>query len=77
MGVESKPGECFQTGFESKGVARVDHNVREVIEMNDAQLHTLEQLRAFFNGTVAVAVGFSVAANERHSAWSGPCGWTQ
>ena len=34
--------------------------------MNDAQLHTLEQLRAFFNGTVTVAVGFSVAAHERY-----------
>jgi hypothetical protein len=35
-----------------------------VIDMNDAQLHTLEQLRAFLNGTSAV--GFSVTANERY-----------
>ena len=35
-----------------------------VIDMNDAQLHTLEQLRAFLNGTAAV--GFSVGANERY-----------
>ena len=35
-----------------------------VIDMNDAQLHTLDQLRAFLNGTVAV--GFSVRANERY-----------
>jgi hypothetical protein len=35
-----------------------------VIDMNDAQLHTLDQLRAFLNGTVAV--GFSVGANERY-----------
>ena len=35
-----------------------------VIDMNDAQLHTLDQLRAFLNGTVAV--GFSVSANERY-----------
>ena len=34
-----------------------------VIDMNDAQLHTLEQLRAFLNGTMAV--GFSVDAHER------------
>jgi transposase InsO family protein len=35
-----------------------------VIDMNDVQLHTLDQLRAFLNGTVAV--GFSVCANERY-----------
>ena len=35
-----------------------------VIDMNDAQLHTLDQLRAFLNGTVAV--GFSVSADERY-----------
>jgi transposase InsO family protein len=35
-----------------------------VIDMNDTQLHTLDQLRAFLNGTVAV--GFSVGANERY-----------
>ena len=35
-----------------------------VIDMNDAQLHTLDQLRAFLDGTVAV--GFSVAADERY-----------
>lgn len=35
-----------------------------VIDMNDARLHTLDQLRAFLNGTVAV--GFSVGANERY-----------
>jgi transposase InsO family protein len=35
-----------------------------VIDMNDAQLHTLDQLRAFVQGTVAL--GFSVAANERY-----------
>jgi len=35
-----------------------------VIDMNDAQLHTLDQLRAFLNGTAAV--GFSVRANERY-----------
>ena len=29
-----------------------------VIDMNDAKLHTLDELRAFLNGTVAV--GFSV-----------------
>jgi transposase InsO family protein len=35
-----------------------------VIDMNDAQLHSLDQLQAFLNGTVAV--GFSVSANERY-----------
>jgi len=35
-----------------------------VIDMNDAQLHTLDQLRAFLDGTVAV--GFSVIADERY-----------
>ena len=35
-----------------------------VIDMNDAQLHTLDQLRAFLEGTMAV--DFSVAANERY-----------
>jgi transposase InsO family protein len=35
-----------------------------VIDMNDAQLHTLDQLRAFLNGTMAV--GFSVSAHERY-----------
>ena len=35
-----------------------------VIDMNDAQLHTLDQLRAFLNGTVAV--DFSVGAHERY-----------
>jgi len=35
-----------------------------VIDMNDAQLHTLDQLRAFLNGTAAV--GFSVRAKERY-----------
>lgn len=35
-----------------------------VIDMNDAKLHTLDQVRAFLKGTVAVA--FSVAANERY-----------
>jgi hypothetical protein len=34
-----------------------------VIDIIDAQLHTLDQLRAFLNGTAAV--GFSVGANER------------
>jgi transposase InsO family protein len=35
-----------------------------VIDMNDAQLHTLDQLRAFLNGTAAV--GFAVGADERY-----------
>ena len=35
-----------------------------VIDMNDAQLHTLDQLRAFLKGTAAI--GFSVGANERY-----------
>ena len=35
-----------------------------VIDMNDAQLHTLEQLRGFLEGTAAV--GFSVGADERY-----------
>lgn len=35
-----------------------------VIDMNDKKLHTLAQLRAFLEGTVAVS--FSVAANERY-----------
>ena len=35
-----------------------------VIDMNDAQLHTLDRLRAFLEGTMAV--DFSVAANERY-----------
>ena len=35
-----------------------------VIDMNDAQLHTLDRLRAFLEGTLAV--DFSVAANERY-----------
>jgi hypothetical protein len=35
-----------------------------VIDMNDAQLHTLDQLRAFLKGTAAV--GFSVGAHERY-----------
>ena len=34
-----------------------------VIDMNDKQLHTLSQLQAFLNGTVAV--DFSVAAEAR------------
>ena len=40
------------------------------IDMNDAQLHTLDQLRAFLDGAVAVALGqplgFSVGADERY-----------
>jgi len=35
-----------------------------VIDMNDDQLHTLDQLRSFLEGTVAV--GFTVGADERH-----------
>jgi len=35
-----------------------------VIDMNDGQLHTLDQLRAFLKGTAAV--GFSVGADERY-----------
>jgi hypothetical protein len=35
-----------------------------VIDMNDAQLQTLDQVRAFLKGTVAI--GFSVAADERY-----------
>ena len=35
-----------------------------VIDMNDAQLHTLDQLQAFLDGTAAV--GFSVSAHERY-----------
>ncbi len=35
-----------------------------VIDMNDAQLHTLDRLRAFLEGTMAV--DFSVAADERY-----------
>ncbi len=35
-----------------------------VIDMNDAKLHTLDQVRAFLKGTVAVV--FSVASNERY-----------
>jgi hypothetical protein len=35
-----------------------------VIDMNDKALRTLAQLRAFLDG--AVAVSFSVAANERY-----------
>ena len=34
-----------------------------VIDMNDAQLHPLDQLRAFLDGTVVI--GFSVATHER------------
>jgi hypothetical protein len=33
-----------------------------VIDMNDAQLHTPDQLRAFLNGNVAV--GFAVGAQN-------------
>ena len=36
-----------------------------VIDMNDAQLQTLDQVRAFLKGTVAM--GFSVAADERYA----------
>jgi len=39
-----------------------------VIDMNDAQLHTLEQPRGFLKGT-AVA-GFSVDADERYDCIS-------
>ncbi len=35
-----------------------------VVDMNDAQLHTLDQLHSFLKGTVAL--GFSVAPNERY-----------
>ncbi len=35
-----------------------------VIDMNDEQLHTLAQLQAFLDGTVAV--DFAVAADERY-----------
>ena len=35
-----------------------------VIDMHDAQLQTLDQVRAFLKGTVAL--GFSVAAAERY-----------
>ena len=35
-----------------------------VIDMNDAQLHTLAQIRAFLDGTVAVE--FAVAVEERY-----------
>ena len=35
-----------------------------VIDMNDEQLHTLAQLQAFLDGTVAV--DFAVAAEERY-----------
>ena len=35
-----------------------------VIDMNDAKLQTLDQVRAFLKGTVVMA--FSVAANERY-----------
>ena len=35
-----------------------------VIDMNDAQLDTLAQLRAFLDGTTAV--DFAVAADERY-----------
>src|ERR1035437_1398848 len=35
-----------------------------VIDMNDNQLHTLAQIQAFLDGTVAVE--FSVAAEERY-----------
>ena len=35
-----------------------------VIDMNDEQLHTLAQLKAFLEGTLAV--DFAVAADERY-----------
>ncbi len=35
-----------------------------VIDMNDAQLQTLDQVRAFLKGTAPL--GFSVAADERY-----------
>ncbi len=35
-----------------------------VIDMNDIQLQTLDQVRAFLKGTMAL--GFSVAADERY-----------
>jgi hypothetical protein len=35
-----------------------------LIDMNDKELHTFAQLRAFLERTVAVS--FSVAANERY-----------
>ena len=35
-----------------------------VIDMNDKQLHTLAQIRAFLDGTVAL--DFAVAAQERY-----------
>ncbi len=37
---------------------------RMVIQMNDGQLHTLAQLQAFLDGTIAV--DFAVAAEERY-----------
>ena len=42
------------------------------IDMNDEQLHTLAELQAFLDGTVAV--DFAVAADERYDLIAPPYG---
>lgn len=64
MGFESEAGPYFQRGLSLNGwlVSIMMRGV--VIDMNDAKLQTLDQVRAFLKGTVVVA--FSLAANERY-----------
>lgn len=63
MGFESEAGPYFQRGLSLNG-SLVSIMMRGmVIDMNDAKLQTLDQVRAFLKGTVVVA--FSLAANER------------
>ena len=52
------------TGYESERVAGSIMMRGMVIDMNDRQLHTLAQLQAFLDGTMAV--DFTVAADERY-----------
>ena len=44
-----KGGPCFQWGMSLKGGSWIDHHSM-VIDMNDAKLVTLEQLRGFLAG---------------------------
>ena len=57
-------GACFQHKVRLNGRQRSIMMRGMVIDMNDNQLHTLDQLRAFLGGTVAV--DFAVTAHERY-----------
>src|SRR3990170_4283958 len=64
MGFESERRAGFQRGLSLNGQLGSIMMRSMVIDMNDEKLHTLAQIQAFLDGTVALE--FAVALEERY-----------